>query len=48
MYVLRYLPGVDLRDRFHWCTTGRYSSWVEAEDARQALENADNLEVVQR
>jgi hypothetical protein len=49
-YTLRYLPGVDMHRRTHAETVGNWPSWVDAEDARQALPSgkAEELEVVRR
>lgn len=47
-YVLRYLPGVALKDRPHASTEGRYPSWEAADDARLSLWNGSDLEVLER
>lgn len=47
-YAIRYVPGVPLASRIHRNTLGRFTSWDEAESARQAQSNADLLEVVVR
>jgi hypothetical protein len=47
-YVLRYLPEVPLTARHHASTEGRYPTWGEAEDARQAMWNGRDLDVLER
>lgn len=49
-YVLRYYPGTDVKDAKHSLTTGRYATWIEAEEARAAKPTpwADQLEVRER
>lgn len=45
-YVLRYVPDVEVRQRKHVHTLGRFPSWVDAEDARLVSPVAVLLEVV--
>lgn len=48
VYVLRYVDGVDLKDRAHSETLGRWSTWAAADDAREASPKRDQLEVLAR
>lgn len=47
-YVVRYVAGTPLSRRPHACVVGRWSTWVDAEDARLAQPNAADLEVLER
>ena len=44
VYVLRYVDGVDLKDRAHAETLGRWPTWTAADDAREASPKRDQLE----
>lgn len=48
VYVLRYVDGVDLKDRAHAETIGRWSTWTAADDTREASPKRDQLEVLAR
>lgn len=47
-YVLRYLPTVPLNKRFHRFTLGRFGTYGDADDARDASPVRDQLEVLAR
>lgn len=49
-FVLRYYPGTDVKDAKHSLTTGRYGSWIEAEEARASKPEpwASRLEIRER
>ncbi len=48
VYVLRYVDGVDLKDRTHAETLGRWPTWTATDDAREASPKRDQLEVLAR
>lgn len=45
-YALRYVPDVDVKQRKHVHTLGRFPTWADAEDARTLSPVAALLEVV--
>lgn len=47
-YALRYAAEVPLSQRKHGATVGRWSTWLDAETARETRPNAELLEVVER
>ena len=47
-YALRYRAEVPYEVRDHGPTLGRWSSWLDADTARETRKNADLLEVVER
>lgn len=47
-YVVRYLPGVPLKDRKHRFTLGSFTTFSDAEDHRTAQPVAELLEVERR
>ena len=46
--LVRAVDGVDLKDRAHAETIGRWSTWTAADDAREASPKRDQLEVLAR